>query len=518
MTNVDYNSPMRIPSLLFATAILSLSFNAISLADTSQSDLDSVAKQAVAESHVVGASVLVAKGDHILLLKGYGVSDIGLEAPSRADSVYHVVGPMLPFTGVAAMQLVERGKLSLDDDIAKYLPEFPTQGRHVTIRQLLSHTSGIVDYHYRGDPLEATYRQPKAMDEVVALFANGQWVHEPGTQWDWSVSNFQLLSEIIERVTGQSFDDYMQQNLFAPAGATATTPCDNSSVIHGLSHSYENVGDHFKAATEDSSAVSYDIRFCSTVSDLFHIWRGVQLGKLLKPETLKLMTTAAGPGIKMTASDPDQHYGMAFILGHEDGHRDVGQNGSLLGYSGSMYHFPADDLTVIVLTNTTEQNAKFIGSALARKVLALAPNPAPAAPPEAQQTILTDEPVSAGERSKYAGTYVLKVAAGGYHDSFAQYRRTYRVFDENGRLMIEALGETPERLLKQHDGNFAIRSQPQGPVTFVMQGQNALTLRLSNSELTLVGERVGPADPQTFHSYGTATWKPSMAAAATTSK
>jgi D-alanyl-D-alanine carboxypeptidase len=516
MTIRDYNPPMRIPSSLFATAILSLSFHAISLADTSQSDLDAVARQAVAESHVVGASVLVARGDHILLLKGYGVSDIGLEAPARADSVYHVVGPMLPFTGIAAMQLVERGKISLDDDIAKYLPEFPTQGHHVTIRELLSHTSGIVDYHYRGDPLESTYREPKAMDEVVALFANGQWVHEPGTQWDWSVSNFQLLTEIIERVTGQSFAEYMQQNLFAPAGATATTSCDNSSVIHGLSHSYENVGDHFKAATEDSNAVSYDLRFCSTVSDLFHIWRGVQQGMLLKPETLRLMTTAAGPGIKMTASDPDQHYGMAFILGHEDGHRDIGQNGSLLGYSGSMYNFPADDLTVIVLTNTTEQNAKFIGSALARKVLALAPNPAPTA--QAQQPILTDEPISAGERSKYAGTYVLQVAAGGYHDSFAQYRRTYRVFDENGRLMIEALGETPERLLKQHDGNFAIRSQPQGPVTFVMHGQNAFTLRLSTSELTLAGERVGPADPQTFHSYGTATWKASMAAAATTSK
>src|SRR3984885_15530159 len=105
------------------------------------------------------------------------------------------------------------------------------------------------------------------------------------------------------------------------------------------------------------------------------------------------MTTATGPGLKMTASDPDQHYGMAFTLGHEDGHRDVGQNGSLLGYSSSMYHFPADDLTVIVLTNTSDQNAKFIGSALARKVLALAPNPAP--PAEAQQPTLTDEPISA---------------------------------------------------------------------------------------------------------------------------
>src|ERR1700677_3274265 len=103
MRNLDYNRPMRILSSLFATAILSLSFHAVSLADTSQSDLDSVAKQAVAESHVVGASVLVAKGDQILLLKGYGISDIGLEAPSRADSVYHVVGPMLPLTGGPAI-------------------------------------------------------------------------------------------------------------------------------------------------------------------------------------------------------------------------------------------------------------------------------------------------------------------------------------------------------------------------------------------------------------------------------
>jgi D-alanyl-D-alanine carboxypeptidase len=498
-TFLESIQPMRFPCSVVA-AVLSLGVYTVSQADTSQSDLDAIATQAVAQSHVVGASVLVAKGDHILLLKGYGVSDIGLEAPSNADSVYHIVGPMLPFTGVAVMQQVERGKLSLDDDIAKYLPEFPTQGHHVTIRQLLSNTSGIVDYHYLGDPLESTYRQPKAMDEVMALFANGQWVHEPGTQWDWSVSNFQLLTMILERVSGQSLAEYMQRNIFAPAGANATTWCDNSSVIHGLSHSYQSVGDHYQAATENSSAVSYDLRFCSNVSDLFHIWRAVQLGKLLKPETLKLMTTAAGPGIKMTASDPDTHYGMAFLLGHEADHRDVGQNGSLLGYSGSMYHFPADDLTVIVLTNTSDQNAKFIGSALARKVLALPPNPA--RPARAQQPVLADEPVSADERSKFSGTYVLKVVAGGYHDSFAQYRRTYRVFDQNGRLMIEALGETPERLLKQKNGSFAMRSTPQGPVTFVMHDHNAFTLGLANDELTLAGERVGPADPQTFHRTG----------------
>src|SRR5580698_1383246 len=370
-------------------------------ASHSGADLDTIVRQVMEQEHVVGASVLVAHHGRILLHQGYGLADLGLEAPAKGETVYHVVGPMLPFTGVAVMQQVERGKIRLDDDIAKYLPEFPTQGHHVTIRQLLSNTSGIVDYHYLGDPLESTYRQPKAMDEVVALFANGQWVHEPGTQWDWSVSNFQLLTVILERVTGQSFADYMRDNIFKPAGATATVPCDNSSVIHGLSHAYERVGDRFEAATEDSGAVSYDLRFCSTVGDLFRVWRNLQQGKLLKPESFRLMTSATGPGIKMTASDPDTHYGMAFLLGHEDNHRDIGQNGSLLGYSGSMYQFPADDLTVIVLTNTAGQNAKSIGSALARKVLGLPPNPTP--PARAQQPTLTDEPISKDERSKFTG-------------------------------------------------------------------------------------------------------------------
>src|SRR3984957_11384035 len=114
---------------------------------------------------------------------------------------------MLPFTGIAVMQQVERGKLSLDEDISKFVPEFPLQGHHVTVQQLLNHTSGIVDYHYLGDPIEATSRQ------VMALYADKQWVHEPGTKWDWSISGFQLLVTILERVTGQTYEDYVRKNL-----------------------------------------------------------------------------------------------------------------------------------------------------------------------------------------------------------------------------------------------------------------------------------------------------------------
>src|SRR5262249_47245361 len=212
-----------------ATLILALSLfassnaNALQRDTSSEANLDAIVRQVIAREHVAGASVLVARGDKILLHQGYGFADLGLEVPTKPDTVYHVVGPMLPFTGIAVMQQVERGKLALDDDISKFVPEFPMQGHHVTVRQLLNHTSGIVDYHYLGDPIESTSRLPKALDEVMALYAGKSWVNEPGTKWDWSISGFQLLVTIVERVSGQSFPDYVQQNIFKPAGVKSTT-------------------------------------------------------------------------------------------------------------------------------------------------------------------------------------------------------------------------------------------------------------------------------------------------------
>ena len=93
------------------------------------------------------------------------------------------------------------------------------QGHRVSIRQLLNHTSGIVDYHYLGDPIEATSRDPKALDEVMALYAGKDWVNEPGKKWDWSISGFSLLVTIVERVTGESFPDYNAAEYFHARGS-----------------------------------------------------------------------------------------------------------------------------------------------------------------------------------------------------------------------------------------------------------------------------------------------------------
>ena len=467
---------------------------------TAAADLDSIARQSVSEQKVVGASVLVARGDRILLHKGYGFADLELEAPARDETVYHVVGPMLPFTGIAVLQQVERGKLSLDDDISKFIPEFPMQGHRVSIRQLLNHTSGIVDYHYLGDPIEATSRQPKALDEVMALYAGKNWVNEPGQKWDWSISGFQLLVTIVERVSGQSFADYVQQNIFTPAGVKSTTYCDDFTLVRGLAHAYRKFEESYVPARENAMAYNSDLRFCSTVGDLYKLWRAITAKKLISPETFQLMTTAEGAAARMSAQDPKAQYGFAIILNHEEDHRRIGQHGSLLGYSGSLYDFPEDQLTVIVLTNTEDQNAYAISRALARAALGLPPLP-PVKPAPARK--LAGQPVSAAERKQLTGTFLLKLdrLSPSLHGSFAQYRRTYRVFDENGRLMIEPLGEAPERLLKQEDGSFAMRSSPSAHISFVMQNDHAVGMKMDSQDfgVPLSGDRAGDGDARTFH-------------------
>jgi D-alanyl-D-alanine carboxypeptidase len=468
-------------------------------AQKAPADLDATIARVMAEQHVVGASVLVAKDGKIILHKGYGVADLSLDVPTKDEAVYHIVGPMLPFTGVAVMQLAERGKLKLDDDMSKYIPEFPMQGRHVTIRQLLDHTSGIVDYHYLGDPIEATSRQPKALDEVMALYAGKKWVNEPGAKWDWSISGFQLLVSIVERVSGQSFADYAKANLFDPAGVAHTSYCDDYSLVSGLSHAYRRYGDGFVPANENDMAYNADLRICSSVGDFYKMWTALSSGKLLRAESFTAMKTPKGAAAHMNATDPRAQYGLALTFNHEDDHVRFGQHGSLMGYSGSLYDFPNDGLVIVVLSNTEGQNAYAITRALSRQILGLSPLPAGA--PAAQQRALDDIAVTPAERKQLEGTFVLapdRVGAD-LHDSYAQYRRTVRVFDENGRLMIQTLGEGPERLMKQKNGTFARRSAPRAAVTIVVESGVAKTLKIESASLPLSGARVGPGDPATFH-------------------
>ena len=276
----------------FIAVLLTLAANADDIGDR----LDAAAKRVIAQERVVGASVLVALRNQVVLHKGYGFADLGLEAPTKPETVYHVVGPMMPITGVAILQQVERGKLSLDDDISKFIPEFPEQGHHVTVRQLLNHTSGIVDYHYLGDPIDATSRQPKALDEVMALYSDKRWVNEPGKKWDWSISGFQLLVTILERVTGQSYADYVQQNILTPAGVKSTTYCDDFTLTRGSIARIPQVRNGLRHGPGKRHGVQHGPALLQqrgrSLPDLDAPYKKRHL---IQAETLKMMSTAEGP-------------------------------------------------------------------------------------------------------------------------------------------------------------------------------------------------------------------------------
>jgi hypothetical protein len=211
------------------------------------------------------------------------------------------------------------------------------------------------------------------------------------------------------------------------------------------------------------------------------------------------MQTATGAAAHMIPTDARAQYGLALTINHEDDHRRFGQHGSLMGYSGSLYDFPNDHLVIIVLSNTEGQNAYAVTRAVSRQLLELPP--LPAATVAATQRVLDDVAVSVAEQKQLDGTFVLAPDRVGQdlHDSYNQYRRTVRVFDENGRLMMQTLGEGPERLLKQKDGAFARRSAPRAVVTIAIENGHSKTLKIDSPTLPLSGHRVGPGDPATFH-------------------
>jgi len=177
-------------------------------------------------------------------------------------------------------------------------------------------------------------------------------------------------------------------------------------LVHGLSPAYRRIAGSYVPANENDMAYNSDLRFCSTVGDRLQLWRGVKDKNLIRPETFRLMSTAEGAAAQMSAQDPQAQYGFAMILNHEDAHRRIGQHGSLLGFSGSLYDFPAGPAHDCCSYHTEGQNAYAITRALSRAILGL---PALASTTPAVEPILADKPVTNAERKQIGGTFVLKL-------------------------------------------------------------------------------------------------------------
>lgn len=192
--------------------------------------LDSLAGAPVQEGRAAGIAVAVVRGGDTLLLKGYGSVNLELDVATPPDAVYEIGSVTKQFTAAAILQLRDEGRLSLDDDLTKFLPDYPTGGRSIPIRRLLDHTSGI-----KGITEIPRFRELQnrgwSRDSAIALFAREPFEFEPGEAMIYNNSAYILLGHIIEKASGMTYQRYVEERIFAPLGMAASRYCDNGAVV-----------------------------------------------------------------------------------------------------------------------------------------------------------------------------------------------------------------------------------------------------------------------------------------------
>jgi CubicO group peptidase (beta-lactamase class C family) len=299
-------------------------------------------------------TILVVKDGHTLIAQGYGSADLEWNVPNSSTTKFRLGSITKQFTAASILLLQERGKLNIDDPISKYMPDAPAAWSKITIYNVLTHTSGIPSF--TGFP---DYRASEWKDttptELVARFRDKPLDFEPGTKFTYSNSGYVLLGYLLEKVSGQTYAEFLQQNIFTPLGMKDTGIDSNAAILPQRAQGYRRS----RQGIEHDGYISMTIPFSagalySTTGDLLRWEQALFSGKVLKPESLARMTTPF-------KSD----YGFGLIIRTVDGHKLITHGGGIEGFNTSLTYYPDDKLTVIVLGNLTggapDQVASYIG-------------------------------------------------------------------------------------------------------------------------------------------------------------
>jgi CubicO group peptidase (beta-lactamase class C family) len=306
-----------------------------------------------------GVAMLIAKGDTVIFRSARGRAEIELGVPLSPDHVFRIASVTKTFTASLVLKLVEEGKLSLDDRLAKFLPDFPN-GSDITIRQLLSHTAGISD---RGTGSQTgSSRRDIDRDTRLAEIRKRPLDFAPGTDWRYSNTGYILLGMVIEQVTGEPWHVAMQKRILTPLGLTHTQYGDLDKLMPGRVHGYTtDTPDH---AVQNAEYIRPSVpdaagALVSTLDDLFHFARAMAAGRVVSRGTLHQMITPA------PASTSAGGYGFGVFLWRVRGTMMVGHTGQIPGFASVLGYVPDKDLTVIALGNDDNFDARTTGRRLA---------------------------------------------------------------------------------------------------------------------------------------------------------
>jgi CubicO group peptidase (beta-lactamase class C family) len=317
-------------------------------------ELDKYLEQATANDAFSGA-VLIARNGQPVFKKAYGMSNKSNSTPNNVDTKFDLGSMNKMFTAVAIAQLVERGKLSFNDTIGKLLPDYPNKAvaDKVTVHHLLTHTSGMGSYF--NQKFMANLNNLKTVADYLPLFVDDQLAFEPGTKWQYSNSGFTVLGLIIEKVSGQSYYDYVKQHIFKPAGMTSTDSYERDKDVPNLAIGYTKAGDNGRLDPSAARRPNTPMRPLkgspagggySTVEDLLRFSVALQGHKLLNQKYTEIITTG-----KVETGAPGRKYAYGFGDDNSNGTHIVGHNGGGPGISANFDMLAELGYTAVILGN-----------------------------------------------------------------------------------------------------------------------------------------------------------------------
>jgi CubicO group peptidase (beta-lactamase class C family) len=335
--------------------------------------------------------ILIARNGRSFLRRAYGRASIAYDRPVTLDTRFNTASIGKSFTAVAIGQLLDQERLSLDDPVGRHLPDYPDAAvrERVTVRHLLTHTSGLGPAsEFTASPLWPARRaRVRTIEDYLPLISGHALVAEPGARYEYSNAGFVILGLVIERLTGRSYFDVIQERVFAPADMTRSfyhqTDHENADVATGLTHFVFEDGDYrFRLGPRRNATIEGSVRGGShggahvTAGDLLRFMNAVREARLTSPATARLLTTPQGTGRLADMSN-----GFGFEIMSQNGHTIVGHGGGDIGVSAFVYHFNDSDYTAVVLSNYDPRAIRVIARQLRGLLTRSAIGPVPTPPP-----------------------------------------------------------------------------------------------------------------------------------------
>jgi serine beta-lactamase-like protein LACTB len=297
-------------------------------------------------------TVAVAVDGRMLYSKGLGTADVEHAVPANNETLIRTGSLAKPLTAVAAMTLVEAGKLDLDAPVQKYCPAFPQKQWTITTRELLAHTSGI--RHYKGDEMDST-KHYKNMSDGFAIFAPDPLLFEPGTKFSYSTYAYTVAGCVIEGASGERFYDYLHEHVLFPANMTHTFVDDVYSIIPQRARGYETKNEKLEnAGLMDSSYKIPGGGLVSTAEDFVNFGSALMSGNILKSQTLTALWTPTG--VPNLNDGKTSTYALGFGVLTISGQQYIGHTGGQQGTSTAITLIPGKRFAVAVFANDEDAN------------------------------------------------------------------------------------------------------------------------------------------------------------------